>query len=231
MADEPAGGDNQQQPDNGGAAFERHQAIPETFVKDGKEYDYEAIGGALTEAQTLKAAADERAKLIPAKAEDYQFAVPKDFKLPEGYKWTADANDPTVAGFRTLASELKLTQPEVEKLVAFEATRQANEITAQKAFDAEQTKALGANAEQRRKAASDWIDGVVKNKEAAAVVKTMLTYALGVEGIESIIDGSKVAPRGGAGADEQGDGKKAALKDQVGKPGGASAILREAHKG
>jgi hypothetical protein len=238
MADDAAEGqqDQQQSQDNAGggsegaAAVERHQAIPENYFKAESGYDYDAIGSALGEAATLKAAAEDRAKQIPAKPDDYKFELPRGFELPGGYKWEANPTDPVVAGFRTLASDLKLTQPEVQKLVAFEATRQANEIKAQGAFDAEQTKALGANAEQRRTDLKGRI-AASTTPERAAVLNAMLKYAGGVEALEDIFSKAGIAPRGNAGDQQHGDAKKAALIEQVGKPGGASAILRAAHKG
>lgn len=232
MAGEPnnpdAGGNP---PPNDGAAppaFERHAAIPETFVKDGA-YDFDGIGATLTEANTLKTAAAERAALIPANPDDYKFDLPEGFELPEGRRWSADPNDPVVSGFRTLATELKLTQPEVQKLVAFEAKRQAEEIKAQAAFDAEQTKALGANAEQRRSAARDWLK-TVTNPEQAKLLETVLGYALGVEALESIIDKSKHVTRGNGG-DGGKDDKNVALAEKIGQPGTSAMDIFNAAQG
>lgn len=208
-------------------AITRPDSIPETFWDtDKNSAKFDDIGAALTERETLKTAADARAKLIPAKPDDYKFDLPEGFKMPDGYQWSADAKEPLVAGFRTLAAELSLTQPEVQKLVAFEATRQANEITGRKAFEAEQTKALGANADQRRQAAGDWIDAKVTDPGRAKVLKTMLTYAQGVEAIEDLISNANVGTRGNAGDSKEGDAKTAALIDNIGKPGGAMKLLR-----
>src|SRR6185437_14637776 len=92
--------------------------------------------------------------------------------------------------FRTLASELKLTQPEFEKLVTFEATRQAEEIKRQEAFDTEQTKLLGDKAEQRRTDLSGRLDAVFgKGSKHSAIFQTLLTYHDGVEGLEKLFAG------------------------------------------
>lgn len=208
--------DQTNQSDNGGngdqtqvvtapVAAQRPDYIPETIWDGEKNAPKIDLGATLTEYGTLKEQADARAALIPAKPEEYKFDLPADFEMPEGYTWKQDPKDPVIAGFRELATELKLTQPEVQRLATFEAKRQAAEIANQKAFDAEQTKALGENAEARRKAATDWITANT-TPERAAVLKTLTHYALGVEAIEDIIaKGVGVTLRGDVPGDQPAD--------------------------
>lgn len=167
-------------------AAQRPDYIPETIWDGEKNAPKIDLAATLTEYGTLKEQADARAALIPAKPEEYKFDLPNDFEMPQGYSWKQDANDPVISGFRELATELKLTQPEVQRLVSFEAKRQAAEIANQQAFDAEQTKALGEKAEDRRKAASEWLTANT-TPERAAALKSVLITALGVEAIEDLI--------------------------------------------
>lgn len=198
------------------APVSRPDYIPETIWDGEKNAPKIDLAATLTEYDSFKTQAAERAALIPAKPEEYKFDLPKGFELPDGKQWLADPNDPLIVGFRTLASELKLTQPEVEKLVGFEAARQAEEIKRQSAFDAEQTKALGSNAEARRADLTGRLDAIFqKDSKEAAIFKTLLVYEDGVKGLEKLFAG--VATRGLPGGDAPN--KNAELAEKIGKPG------------
>lgn len=185
------------------AAAQRPEYIPETVWDSEKNAPKIDLAATLTEYGTLKEQADARAALIPAKPEDIKFDLPSDFEMPQGYTWKQDANDPIITGFRELATELKLTQPEVQRLVAFEARRQSAEIANQQKFDSEQTKALGEKADDRRKAASDWLTANT-TPERAAALKSVLITALGVEAVEDLIaKGIGVNTRGNSETVEQ----------------------------
>jgi len=221
---------NQEPPAGGSAgAVTRPDYIPETIWDSEKNAPKIDLAATLTEAETLKASAAERAALIPEKPDDYKFELPSDFELPGGYKWQADAKDPIVAGFRELATELKLTQPEVQRLVKFEATRQAQQLKAQNDFDAEQTKQLGANAEARRTAAQTWMAKAATPAQAQ-VLTALLDYKDGVEFIESVIAKlNGVELRGGSG-DEGKESPNKELAENAGKPGAGMAFLRAANQ-
>lgn len=60
----------------------KEAGLSDSFItKDG--LDLKALGASLTEAQTMKAQAEERAKALPADGK-YDFGLPKDWKAPEG---------------------------------------------------------------------------------------------------------------------------------------------------
>lgn len=204
----------------------RPEYVPETIWDSEKNAPKIDLAATLTEYDTLKASTAERAKLIPASPDEYKFDLPEGFELPAGYTWKADPKDPVVAGFRELATELKMTQPEVQRLVAFEAKRQVEGMKAQQDFDAEQTKQLGANADQRRTAAKTWLNATVTPAQAQ-VLSTLLDYKDGVEALETVMaKAGGINPRGDAG-DGTPINKNAEAAELVGKPGGAMALLRQ----
>lgn len=222
------GGEHQEGNPSGGSDFTRHDAIPETYFDAQTGYKFEDIGKALTESESLRTTAAERAKDIPESADGYKIELPQDFQMPGGYRLEVDPKDPLVAGIRAFAAEKKLTQTEVNGLAAIYLKNQADQIAAQNAFDAEQTKQLGANAQQRRDAAKAWI-GKTATPSQAQVLNVLLDYKDGVEFIESIIGQLKgVEMRGGSGG-EQPDNQNAKLAEQAGKPGGGMAMLRAAN--
>lgn len=181
----------------GAAAVTRPDYIPETIWDGEKNAPKIDLASTLSEYDALKAQTTERAAQIPTTPEGYKFELPEGFELPGGYKWQADPKDPIVSGFRQLAADLKLTQPEVQKLVAFEAIRQAEQIKSRADFATEQTKALGEKAGERRAAASTYIDSIFKKDDPqSAILKTLLDYAPGVEALEAIIAKSGIQTRG-----------------------------------
>lgn len=185
-------------------AAQRPDYIPETIWDGEKNAPKIDLAATLTEYGTLKTAADARAAGIPAEGA-YKFDLPEGFELPEGFQWKAGADEPLVKAVGEYAKTNNLTQAEVSGLVGVYAASQKAEIANQKAFDADQTKALGENAEGRRKAASDWITANT-TPDRAAVLKTMLHYAQGVEAIEDIIaKGVGVTPRGPVSGDPPAD--------------------------
>lgn len=170
------------------AVVSRPDYIPEAIWDGEKNAPKIDLAASLAERDALKSAADERAAKIPASADAYSFDLPGDFEVPDGMKWTADAKDPRVIAVRALAAERQWTQDDVTALSKLQATLDTEELKASRAFEVEQTKALGANAEQRRAAAKVWIDGITdKDPEESKVLTTLLDYAVGVKAIERII--------------------------------------------
>lgn len=204
-------------PDAGAGAVIRPDSIPETFWDGEKNTPkFDDIGAALTERETLRTAAEERAKQIPAKPEDYKFDLTDDFQMPEGFRWKADAKEPIVAAFQTFAVENKLTQPEVTGLVKIFAANQVEQIKAQQAFDAEQTKQLGDKAADRRAAAKRVIAANFKGSQAE-LLGSLLTFKDGVELVEALqAKLSGVEARGGSG-DSKPENLNADLSEQIGK--------------
>lgn len=221
----------QQQQDTAGgnqpdpaAVVARPDWLPETIWDGEKNAPKIDLAASLTELDTLrplKTAADERAAKIPGKPEDYKFELPADFQLPEGTKFEARADDPLVQAVREYAVANRLTQDELGGLVTTYAKVKAAEIKAetenQAKFAAEQTAALGANAEARRTAAKTWIDANL-SKEEASVYATLLDLKVGVEAVEKIIaKASGTVVRGQPGATKENPNKN--LADKIGTPG------------
>ena len=225
MADEPIQ-DKTPAPAAGDVpAVTRPEFIPETIWDSEKNAPKIDLAATLTEHDTMKAAAAERAAKIPAKPDDYKFDLPKDFEIPAGMTWKADPAEPLVAAFRDYAVENKLTQDEVQGVVKLFAANQVQELKAREAFDAEQTKALGANAEQRRGAVTTWMKGAL-NPQQASILSTLLPYKDGVEALEAVMKkAGSLDTRGNGGESDQPD-KNTELAENVGKKGGAMALLR-----
>jgi hypothetical protein len=116
VADEPNPNPN---PEGSGEAapVARPDYIPETIWDGEKGTPKIDLAATLAERDTLRTAADERAAKIPASPDAYSFDLPKDFELPNGYKWEADPKDPLVAAVKEYAVANKLTQDEVGGLV------------------------------------------------------------------------------------------------------------------
>lgn len=202
-------------PDGNTAPVARPDYIPETIWDGEKNAPKIDLAAALTERDTLSAAAAERAAKIPA---EYKFDLPKDFELPGGYKWEADPKDPLVVAVKAFAVENKLTQDEVGGLVKMYAGNEAAKIKAQAEFAVEQTKALGEKAGDRRAAVTTFIDGLFpKGDPKGAMLKTMVDFAPGVEAMEALIgkmNGVKMPGNPGAGDPPN---QNAELAENIGK--------------
>lgn len=217
MVDEPI----QEAPKVEGAAppaAARPDYIPETIWDGEKNAPKIDLAATLAEHSAFKTASDDRAAKIPATPDAYSFDLPKDFELPGGYKWEADPKDPLVVAVKAFAVENKLTQDEVGGLVKMYAGNEAAKIKAQAEFAAEQTKALGEKAGDRRAAVTTFIDGLfAKGDPKGAMLKTMVDFAPGVEAMEALIgkmNGVKLPGNPGAGDPPN---QNAELADNIGK--------------
>lgn len=204
----------------------RPEYIPETIWDSEKSAPKIDLAASLAERDALKTAADERAAKIPATPDAYSFDLPKDFALPGGYKWEADPKDPLVVAVKAFAVENKLTQDEVGGLVRMYAASEAQKIQSQQAFVAEQTKALGEKAGDRRAAVTTFIDSMfAKGDPKGDMLKTMVDFAPGVEALEAIIaksNGIKLPGNPGGGDPPN---QNAELADKIGKVPMGKALL------
>lgn len=88
--------------------------VGDTYFTD-KGLNAEALKSSLTEYGTLKQQATERAAGIPQDGK-YSFDLPKEFEVPEGYKWNPDPA--FTAKVAELAKAEGLTQGQLSKLTA-----------------------------------------------------------------------------------------------------------------
>lgn len=140
------------------ASAERPAWVPEAaWGESGLKVD--VLGQQFQELSALKAAHDERAKLIPESPDGYKLELPADLKIegmPEGAQITFDEKDPRLAAFRTLAKEAGIDQATFSKLLGIEAMKVAAE---ERAFQDGLVKAkqtLGEKADERIAAVRSW---------------------------------------------------------------------------
>lgn len=209
MADETAaGGGNESQAGD----VIRPDALPENYWDaTAKAPNYEVLGKDLTEFSTLKTERDARIAAIP-KEGAYAFDLPADFKIPDGLKWNVDPNDPLAKAALGFAKAQGLTQPQFTAMTRMWADLQVAEVSAMKADQtkaaeaaANETKALGENAEGRRTAVKTWLSGdtLKLGKEQVEALTPLLSKAAGVMALERMMTalaGVKIVGNAGNGA-------------------------------
>jgi hypothetical protein len=211
--------------------------IPDTFIKDGA-LDAKALADSITEASTLKAAAEERAKLIPADGK-YSFDLPKDFAAPAGQEWKPDAT--FTAEISALAKEQNLTQADVSKLTAAYATHLSRKLQADAdaakagddAIKADAVKVLGPNyldvvANTRQAMQALFVEKIGKEAGERLVKNMGFQSASDIKDMTALINalnGSKLATNQGGAGNQINNGSA----ELVGKPGGGRKLLEAAH--
>jgi hypothetical protein len=166
----------------------KEAGIPDTFLGNGTP-DFKAISAAITEAQTLKAASEERAKGIPQDGK-YDFAtLPKDFKAPEGIdpkSWKV--NEAWAAEVAPVLKEIGVTQGDVTKLVAAVARADAAKKIAQgkteQEREAAELKALGEGGPKRL----ENLDKAIRAAGYGALLDDKSTLAQRLEAFEKIVN-------------------------------------------
>lgn len=114
--------------------------------------------------------------LPPESADKYEFAAPKDLKLPDGSPAEIDADSPLIKQFRDAAFELKLPQAAAQKLFELGVEREFSLMAdAKKAADdfvlAEKGK-LGSKGDERINNVGNWFKSHF-GAEGAAFIETM----------------------------------------------------------
>ena len=146
-----------------------------------------------------KAAREANKASLPAKPEDYKFDLPADLKLPEGVSFAFNLKDPLkgpiLANAQAWAKANELTQVQFSGLLGLYAASQSHEAK----LIADATKAerekLGPAGVVRVDAVSKWLQAMVGDKSAGAMVRTIFT-ADQVDGFERIIQ--RFTSQGGA---------------------------------
>lgn len=178
-----------------GAAGVRPDGIPDEFWDDTSGLKVGDLAAAYRDLTTKEA---ERTADVPGEAEAYDLALPEGFEVPAGYEIEIKADDPLWSGFQTLGKKFGLGKAAFSEFVGEFAKYQ---LAAQQAdvesYVAAKT-ALGANADTRIKAASDWLGANLPKTEAEALGGSLIS-AEGVKALERII-GLKSGPRAAEGA-------------------------------
>ena len=181
--------------------------LPDEFkAKDGQP-DVAKIVGRLSEFEAERNARG----LPPESADKYEFAAPKDLKLPDGSPAEIDVDSDIFKQFRQVAFDLKLPQAAAQKLFELGVEREFGLMAqadkdAKDALAAEMVK-LGSKHEQRINSVGNWFKSHF-GQEGAQFLET-LSKAEQVFMLEKL-----VAKFGGAGAAGASNASSAAAKPE-----------------
>jgi len=133
------------------------------------------------------AAASNRASR-PQKAEDFQFGLSKDFKVPQGVEFELNEQDPLVGQYRQFALESGLNQAQFTKGLDLVAAMRLGEAQQFAAARTAELGKLGATANDRITSVVQWLTAMAGDK-AAGIVKMfqLAPRADTVEAMETII--------------------------------------------
>src|SRR5262249_57717511 len=118
---------------------------------------------------------------LPERPDDYEIALPSDFKVPDGSGITPEQigineNDPRIPAVRAFAHKHGLSQAAVADLVAFDAQQQLAAYHAEVARLGEENQKLGDKAEERTRAVDDWARGM-KDRGGVTAAEIQAVYA------------------------------------------------------
>jgi hypothetical protein len=137
------------------------------------------FGAHYKELAGFKASEDSRRLTLPQKPEEYDFALPKDFKPPEGIEFQLNPQDPLAAEARKFAIEAGLSKEQFSKLLAIHAAGQIGSVQAINNAKAAEVQKLGVNGPARKTAVDTFIASVpgVSADDAKAFSNFMFTAA------------------------------------------------------
>lgn len=213
--------------------------IPDTYIKDGK-FDAKAFGTDFGAGQTLRTQMAERAKAVPADGK-YDFALPKDWKAPEGldatgFEWNAPAE--LTARFAERAKAKGMTQADVSEFIsdwaAGDLAKKTAAVKAQQDWAAAEDKKLGDNPQERQtnlvKAMGANFAAVLGDEKAGAELASGIQFADAATLLhfEKFINGlsSKLAGKSAGAGGPKANGDASAL---VGTKDGARKLLDAAY--
>lgn len=193
----------------GGDDIDLGAFVPESFKGEDGQWDTEGFRASYDELLAEKTQRDERIADLPEKPEDYAFALPEDFQLPEGFDAEAfktkdadgndvefdpasmiDSEDPDIPLAQALFHKIdrgEITGSEaMSQLASIMFGREIRGMQALQAQAAEQRKALGPNADARISTVERALKANLKPELAKAVLDGV-TSADALRGLESII--------------------------------------------
>lgn len=151
--------------------WQRPSYYPETVksAADAEKYVKELAG--------FHASELSRRLTLPQKPEDYDFALPKDFKAPEGVEFQLNPNDPLAGEARKFAIEAGLSKEQFSKLLAIHAAGQIGSVQAINSAKQAEVEKLGVNGPARKTAVDNFIASVpgVSTDEAKQFSQFMFT--------------------------------------------------------
>lgn len=172
--------------ESGSAKVERPAYIPETFwdSASGQVKDKE-FGEHLNELSAFKAADDVKRLSRPQKPDEYQVALPQDFKAPEGIDFKFNDGDPLLAQARTAAHEMGLTQDQFSKMLGIYAGSRIGETQAFANAKTAEIAKLGPAGSTRVTAVTTFLNSAL-GPEAAPLIDSIWT-ASAIQSWEKLI--------------------------------------------
>jgi len=169
------------------ASPSRPEGLPEQFWDaETGSVKFEDLGKSYNELSAFKAQADSLRAAAPETPDGYAFRVPDSVKLPDGYTFVANPDDPLVSLGRQVAHRAGLDQSGFDDLVKMYAEHQTGQAQQLETWKGEQVKALGPQGPQRVAAVKQYLTAV-----AGAAVLPVFDFVLdtksGVEAIERLM--------------------------------------------
>lgn len=141
-----------------GSPSSKPEGLPEQFWDaEAGSAKFVEIGKTLNELTVFKAQADSARAAVPEKPDGYEFKVPASVKLPDGFAFTPDPNDPLVSLGRQVAHRAGLDQTGFDDLVGAYIQHEASQAQQIEAAKARHREALGPQGQERINAAKQYV--------------------------------------------------------------------------
>jgi len=155
-----------------------------------KTVHFDKLVPALNELRAYKAERDSFEARLPAAADGYEIALPADFKLPDGFEFKVDPDDPMVPVVRQFALDNKLSPDALKQLVAMRASAQMAEDAALGAAAKAEMEKLGSNGPARTQAITTFLQAKLGDDLANALLPGIFT-AVQVQAFEKLMELTK----------------------------------------
>jgi hypothetical protein len=188
------------------AATTRPEGLPESYF-DPQTGIKPEFGQHYAEIATAhKTFTEQQAALAARKPEDIKFELklPDTVKLPEGLELKINPDDPRIPILRDLALKNGWSQDQVNDLVALDAQQVIASHAAEATRLSAEKQKLGANADDRIKAAASWVKGLQGvSAEELAEVQILTATSAGVSLLEKLMSKASGAVPGAGGHEPQ----------------------------
>lgn len=204
------GGDGGDGGDGAGAqTVDLASFVPENFKGADGKFDTAAFRSNWDELTSFKAQADEAKSALPQSADAYEFKLPENFALPEGFDPEAlahtdeegnkvefdvhkmiDPADPDVKLLQAALHEAGASQELMSKLVGIVVGRELRAVSSAQSGAQDQIKALGPEGKARIDTVTRSIEAKLPKEQASAVLDG-ITSADALRGVEALLKDSK----------------------------------------
>lgn len=203
---------------DGGEAFDWDAFLPDQFKGEDGKHDTEAFRNSYDDLVTFKSQSDEARAALPTEASGYEFALPEDYQMPEGFdpKSLAHKDDDGNEIEFDPASMIKQDDPDIpllqdlmhrigqgevspvdamKSIAGIVASRELRAVMSGQEEAAEHIKALGPEGKARIATMTRTLNARLKPEQAEAVLDG-ITSADGLRGLEALVkkSGSDVPP-------------------------------------